>query len=71
MENAMKLTQYIKMELGTQWTANTISDQTDGALSKRTANNWYNGEKRPILELVIDGLKYRKLQQEQGSNEGA
>lgn len=55
----MKLTQFIKMELGTQWTANCISEQTQGALSKRTANNWFNGEKRPILELVIDGLKYR------------
>ena len=60
----MKLTQYIKTELGTQWNANVISEQTQGALSKRTANNWYNGEKRPILELVIDGLKYRKMQQD-------
>jgi len=66
----MKLTQYIKTELGTQWTANTISDQTQGALSKRTANNWYNGEKRPILELLIDGLKYRKLLQEQDASKG-
>ena len=60
----MKLTQYIKTELGTQWNANEIYEQTQGALSKRTANNWYNGEKRPILELVIDGLKYRKMQQD-------
>lgn len=55
----MKLTQFIKLELGTQWTANCIAEKTQGALSKRTANNWFNGDKRPLLELVIDGLKYR------------
>jgi hypothetical protein len=64
----MKLTQFIKTELGSQWCANALSDLTDGALSKRTANNWFNGEKRAILELVIDGLKYRELQdRESGS----
>lgn len=64
----MKLTQFIKTELGSKWCANSLSDLTDGALSKRTANNWFNGEKRPILELVIDGLKYRELQNDDTGN---
>ncbi|SFD52639.1 hypothetical protein [Pseudoalteromonas denitrificans] len=57
----MKLAQFLKNELGRDWSADCISQTTEGALSKRTANNWYNGEKRPILDLVIDGLKYRQL----------
>lgn len=60
----MKLSQHLKSELGNQYNANLISELTNGALSKRTANNWFNGDKRPILDLVIDGLKYRNTQLE-------
>lgn len=60
----MKLAQFLKTELGREWNANSISETTEGALSKRTANNWYNGEKRPILDLVVDGLKYRQMQEQ-------
>lgn len=60
----MKLSQHLKEQLGKTWSANCLFNETQGALSKRTANNWFNGEKRPILDLVIDGLKYRSQQQD-------
>ena len=59
----LKLTQYIKQHLGREWSMKKIEALTEGTLSKRTANNWYNGDKRPILDLVLDGIKYRSLQQ--------
>lgn len=59
----VKLTQYIKQHLGREWSMKKIEALTEGTLSKRTANNWYNGDKRPILDLVLDGIKYQSLQQ--------
>ncbi|ATC95461.1 hypothetical protein [Pseudoalteromonas tunicata] len=60
---SLKLSQYIKQQLGKEWSMSKVEAYTQGALSKRTANNWYHGEKRALLELLVEGIKHQQMSQ--------